>query len=292
MKMYGVLMVGVLSVMFCFFTPLFAQEQKPPETTATEHKVEEQKGVVSHDGVTGTAALSLLSGYIFRGYQLGKDSLVIQPYLSGSYKGFSASFWGNIDTHEKATQNFAPDRPGQKSFNEADLTLSYTYVLDKWSFTGGYIYYDTKYAAETEEFFGTVSYDWYGKPTFSVYRDFTAYPGWYLNFSLSHSFPVYKEITLDLGASFGYEIGDGSYWQTYQASTGAYTGSKYNAFHDGMVKAGLSIPVTKKFVIQPLVAYWFPLSNDAKKRIDGNSYNPSGYLKYLWQGGVNCTYNF
>jgi len=59
-----------------------------------------------------------------------------------------------------------------------------------------------------------------------------------------------------------------------------------------MLKAGLTIPVTQKFLIQPMVAYWFPLSNDAKKRVDGNSYNPTGYLKHLWQGGVNFAYNF
>jgi hypothetical protein len=42
-------------------------------------------------------------------------------------------------------------------------------------------------------------------------------------------------------------------------------------------KAGLTIPVTQKFLIQPMLAYWFPLSNDGKKKVDGNSYNPSGY---------------
>ena len=59
-----------------------------------------------------------------------------------------------------------------------------------------------------------------------------------------------------------------------------------------MVKAGLTIPVTKQVVIQPLLAYWFPLSGDAKKRISGNSFNPSGYLKSLWQGGVIVAHNF
>ncbi|HME42406.1 MAG TPA: hypothetical protein VKF36_04905, partial [Syntrophorhabdales bacterium] len=202
------------------------------------------------------------------------------------------SFWGNIDSHEKATQNFNPDDPGHQSFNETDLTLSYTYVLDKFSFTGGYIYYGLRYANETQEFFGSVSYDWFLKPTLSIYRDFSAYPGWYLNLSIGHSFKIYQEVTLDLGASAGYEIGTGNFWDTYQPATGAYTGSKYSAFHDGMVKAGLTIPVTKKVVIQPMIAYWFPLSNNAEKRDNGNSYNPNGYLKCLWQGGVTVAYSF
>jgi hypothetical protein len=286
MKVFVLLLSGALCVMVCLFTPLSAQEQTPVEAQqASPAKPEEP-------AVTGTAAVAFLTPYIFRGYQNGKDSLIIQPSLSASYKGFTATYWGNIDTHEKETQNFVPDRPGRTSFNEADLTLSYTYTLQKWNFTGGFIYYDTKYMDETQEFFGSVSYDWYGKPTLSIFRDIMSYTGWYFSFSLSHSIPVYKEVTLDLGASIGYEAGTGSYWKTYESSTGAYTGSRYSTFHDGMLRAGLTIPVTQKFVIQPMVAYWFPLSNDAKKRVDGNSYNPTGYLKHLWQGGVNFAYSF
>jgi hypothetical protein len=242
--------------------------------------------------VTGTASVSFLNEYIFRGYQLGRDSFITQPSLSASYQGFSVSFWGNIDSEEKATQNFAPDSPGHMSFNETDLTLSYTYTAGKWGLTGGWIYYGDRYANETEELFGSVSYDSFLKPTLAIYRDIMAYPGWYMNLSVGHSFKIYQEVTLDLGASAGYQIGTGNYWDTYQASTGGYTGSKYSAFHDGMLKAGLTIPVTKQVVIQPLLAYWFPLSSDARRRIDGNPFNPSGYLKDLWQGGVTVSYNF
>jgi len=273
----------------CFTSGLLAQESKeapkPAAAGQEQPKPEEDK-------VTGTGSIGAFSQYIFRGYEYSKSSMVIQPSLSASYKGFTASFWGNIDTDEHATQNFVPDRPGRKSFNETDLTLSYTYALDKWNFTGGYIYYDTKYAPETEEFFLTVAYDIIGKPTFTVFRDFTAYPGWYFNFSLSHSFAIYKDITLDLGASAGYELGTGGYWDTYQASTGSYAGSKYSGFHDGMVKVGFTIPVTKKFTIQPVGQYWFPLSSEAKRKTDGNSYNPSGYLRNRLVGGVSFSYNF
>ncbi len=261
------------------------------ETKAGEQKSEATKPA-EEPKVTGTASVAFLNQYMFRGYQIGKNSLIIQPYLNGSYRGFSASFWGNIDTHEKATQNFTPDSPGQSSFNETDLTLNYTHNLDKWSFTGGYIYYSLRYTNSTQEFYGSVSYDMFGKPTLSVYRDIQSFPGWYFLLSFSQSFKVYKEATLDLGATFSYELGTGSFWDTYQASTGGYTGSKYSAFHSGMLSAGMTIPVAKGFAIQPLLAWWYPLSSDAKRTINGNSYNPNGYLKYLWQGGVNFAYSF
>jgi len=268
--------------------------EAPPVTTAPP-----APAPAAPPAVTGTASVSFLNQYMFRGYQLGKDSLIIQPSLAASYQGFTASFWGNIDNHEKATQNFTPDAPGRSSFNETDLTLSYTYALGKWSFTGGYIYYGLRYADETEELFGSVSYDCFIKPTLAIYRDIRAYGGWYMNLSIGHSFKVYREVTLDVAASAGYELGTASFWDTYQAATGGYTGSKYSAFHDGMVKAGLTIPVTPKVALQPFLAYWFPLSDDAEKRLSSGSvlvgpqsYNPNGYLKNLWQGGVTVAYSF
>jgi hypothetical protein len=307
MKAVVAVVLTVLFMVVCATGVLRAQEVKEqPKAAATEPSVAtvapaapgstDQKGEgakpPAEEPVTGTASVSFLNQYMFRGYQLSKDSLIIQPSLTATYKGFSVNYWGNIDSHEKATQNFNPDDSGHQSFNETDLTLSYTYALGKFSLTGGYIYYGLRYANETQEFFGSISHDSFLKPTLSIYRDISAYPGWYLNLSIGHSFKIYQEVTLDLGASAGYEIGTGNFWETYQSSTGAYTGSKYSAFHDGMVKAGLTIPVTKKVVIQPMIAYWFPLSHDAEKRTDGNSYNPNGYLKYLWQGGVTVAYSF
>ncbi|MEW6601363.1 MAG: hypothetical protein AB1499_10380, partial [Nitrospirota bacterium] len=193
---------------------------------------------------SGSASVGVFNKYIFRGYELSAGSAVIQPSVGVSYNGFSASFWGNIDSEENPTQNFVPDRADERSFNETDLTLSYTYEIDKLSLTGGYIYYGTKYATETEELFFTVGYDTLLAPTLTVYRDITEYAGTYVNLAVSHSLPIVKEITLDLGASAGYFAGDNKYWKTYERSTGDYTGDEYRAFHDGMIKAGLTIPIT------------------------------------------------
>jgi hypothetical protein len=242
--------------------------------------------------ITGNVMLAGLNKYIFRGYELSDKSIVLQPSMGIAYRGFSASFWGNIDTDEHATQSFAPDRPDHKSFNEIDLNLSYTHSWGKLSLSGGYIYYGTKYTAETEEVFASISYDIFLKPTLTVYRDITAYPGTYLNLALSHSLKIYREITLDLGASAGYFAGDSGYWETYESSTGAYTGEKYQAFHDGMVSAGFTIPMGKHFAFQPVVQHWFPLSDKARRKVDGHSYNPSGYLDENWVVGVNGKFSF
>lgn len=248
-------------------------------------KAEESKG-------SGSASVGVFNKYVFRGYELSAGSVVIQPSAGITYNGFSVSFWGNIDSEENTTQNFVPDRPDERSFNETDLTLSYTYAIDKLSLTGGYIYYGTKYATETEELFVTVGYDTLLSPTLSVYRDITEYPGTYVSVAIAHSVPLVKEITLDLDASAGYFMGDNDYWKTFERSTGDYTGDEYSALHDGMIRAGLTVPVTENISIQPVVQYWFPLSGKARKTIDGSSYNINGKLDDTVVAGVNAALSF
>jgi hypothetical protein len=264
-----------------------SQQGQAPAAQNTPAKVEE-----APPAVTGTGSLGAYNKYIFRGYELSRKSVVIEPSLSATYQGFSVTFWGNIDSREHGTQNLVPDRPDQRSFNETDLTLSYTRSIGKWSLTGGWIYYGLKYANETQELFGSVTYDMIGKPTLAVYRDIDQYPGTYFNFSLSHSIKVYKEATFDMGASAGYMWGDGNFWKTYQPSTGGLTGSNYNAFHDGKVQIGFTIPVGKKVTIVPIVQYWFPLSDKASRHYGPNSYNPNGYLGTNFVGGASVNYNF
>ncbi|MBF0344905.1 MAG: hypothetical protein HQL06_11820 [Nitrospirae bacterium] len=235
--------------------------------------------------------LGVLNRYIFRGYEIGTKSIVIQPSITLSLEGFSVGYWGSIDTHEKATQAFVPDRSGRASYNESDLTLSYTRSFDKLGLTVGYTYYGMQYAKQTQEVFVSGTYGVFSNPTVSIYRDFDGYPGTYFNLKFSQSFPVYNEITLDLGVCFGYFAGSSNYWRTLESS-GSYTGSKYNALHDGMLSAGFTIPVAKNLQVQPLAQYWFPLSNKAHKSINGVSFNPNGKLDSTFVYGFNVVYNF
>ncbi len=242
--------------------------------------------------VTGKASLAVLSQYVSRGYELSAHSVVFWPSLGITYRGFSVSFWGNIDSDEHATQSFTPDNPGHTSFNETDLNLSYTHKIGKLELTGGYMYYSTKYAPDTQELYISVSYDTIAKPTLVIYRDIADLPGTYINLSFSQSWKVYREITLDLGASVGYFAGDSDYWKTFESSTGGYTGGKYRAFHDGMVTVGFTVPIGKNLALQPVVQYWFPLSSKASRTVNGNSYNPAGKIDETFVTGVNLTFGF
>jgi len=305
MRFFKCLMLFLVLSSFVLTGVVHAEEAKdsakPAESKDATAVSAEKPKEPEEAKVTGSAGMSVLNRYIFRGYRIGENGLVIQPSLTASYKGFSLGFWGNIDSHQRntTTATFADREIGKKGFNETDLTLSYTYVIKKLSLTGGYIYYSLKYAEDTEEFFLTGALDVISKPTLSVYQDINAYPGTYINLSFAHSFNLPKSMTLDLGASFGYESGQGGFWKTYDASTGTYTGKKYKGLHDGMVKAGLTIPITKAFSVQPAVQYWFPLSTDAKKTMGTDPatglrvpYNHNGYLGDNWVYGINMTYSF
>lgn len=299
MKKISNLLFAVFIVAAMFAAGSLYAEEKVQLDGKEAHKAEAPKEVpLLHSEkppVSGTASVGVFNRYVFRGYEIGRKSAVIQPSVSLSYKYFSLALWSNIDTNEHRTQSFIPDKEGRKSFNETDLTLSYTYAIDKLSLTAGYIYYALKYnnpPGDTEELFLSASYDMIGKPTIAVYRDITSYPGTYFNLSLSHSLPVYKDITLDLGASAGYFTGDDGYWKTFESGTGGYTGKKYSALHDGMVKAGFTIPVAKNLTIQPIAQYWFPLSSKAGRSVDGTSYNPNGKVDDTFVTGLNLTFSF
>ncbi|MCX5810846.1 MAG: hypothetical protein NTX36_15995 [Proteobacteria bacterium] len=286
------ILAGAITLVLCIAAEtLPAEEAKTFELKPTEKPPEEK--------VTGNASIGFYNRYIFRGYEIGKSGLVIQPSLTASFKGLSVTLWGNVDTNQRNTTSAVFSNEGRKGWDETDLTLSYTYTIQKLSLTGGYIHYSLKYAEDTEELFVAFAYDTLTKPTFSIYQDINSYPGTYMNLSFAHSFALPKDITLDLGASFGYFMGQGNYWKTYETATGDYTGSKYKGFHDGMVKTGLTVPITKAFVIQPSVAYWFPLSGTAKKTYGYNPatglripYNPNGYVTDNLVYGVGFTYSF
>ena len=285
--------LATIFILFVFVTGVYAEEQAPaaapaPATAAAP--------AAPAPDVTGSVSFTGLNKYIFRGAEISARSVVFEPSVTINYKGFSLNVWGNIDTDQHATQVFVPGKDGSgeghKSFNETDLTLSYTYNIDKLALTGGYIYYGTEYAQQTQELYVSTTYDMIAHPTISIYRDIDANPGWYVNLSFSQSLPVAKmpngDMTVDLGASFGY----------YNISSLTPANKTYSALHDGMVKVGLTVPVAKNVVVQPITQYWFPLSgkahHDQLVTVDGSIFNnnPAAHIDNTFVFGVGATLSF
>ena len=206
------------------------------------------------DKPTANLTVGAYSQYIWRGFELSKDSVVVQPSMTVAYKGFTANLWGNLDTNQYATT--AADETNK--WNETDMTLAYGWDMGPATFSVGYIYYALNPSSDTQEVFASAALNTLLKPTLTVYRDIDAAPGWYTTLGISHSFPVKDDITLDLGAQASY----------LKASTSSpykeADGSNYSGFHDGVLSVGFTVPVNKYITVSPKLSYSFPLSNDAK----------------------------
>ncbi|HBI15218.1 MAG TPA: hypothetical protein DDY20_06835 [Desulfobulbaceae bacterium] len=212
---------------------------------------------------TGSMSIAMLSKYVWRGYELSNDSMVIQPSITASYLGFSVNLWGNLDTDQDA------DLFGEEgaNWNETDLTLSYGGSAGMVSYSAGYIYYGLEGLDDSQEIYGSIGLDTILAPTLTVYRDVDAYPGWYATLGVSHSFQLSENISLDLAGQVGYLSAD-------DADTLAEPddpGSAYSDFHDGRLSATLTIPITEEISIAPNVTYSFALSDGASDIIKGGS---------------------
>jgi hypothetical protein len=274
----------LLSVLIVFsFAYVSAAEEKP----AAETKVasETAKAAVAEEKPTGDFIVAAISQYIWRGYELSRNSIVVQPSATIGYKGLSANVWGNLDTRPYFSGT--GDTSYASTWNETDLTLSYTRNLGLFNIGAGYIYYglaalnkDAPDRADAQEIFATVSLNTILSPTLTVYKEIDHYRNWYFLFGISHAFEFNKMVSLKLAASASYLLGtyaDATLFNT-GAGYGGYpkfdgnglaTNDKFSNFHDGSVTVSLPIKATGYITITPTISYVFPLSDDAKYEMKG-----------------------
>ena len=230
---------------------------------------------------SASADVSFFSKYVWRGWELSKDSLVIQPSVTAEYKGVSMNLLGNLDTDQKVKE--------EADFNETDLTMAYDTSVGDFDIGVGYIYYALD-GPDTQEFYasacaGAVPL----APTLTVYRDVTQFIGWYLNLGLSHSFEFEKGITLDLEGSVGYYYSQDDDFVEVDGDGNA-TSDKYKNFHDGTLSVGLTVPLDKYITLTPMMAYTFPLGGEADDLLKAGSF--SGDDSDHFFGGVTLSITF
>ncbi len=245
--------------------------------------------MAEEDKPTASIAVSALSKYVWRGFELSKDSLVLQPSMTAAYKGFSANLWGNVDT------DYYFD-PTTNMWNETDFTLAYDWTMGPVGLTAGYIYYGLDGLQDTQEVFAKAALHTLLTPTLTVYRDFDHLPGWYATLGVSHSVPITEKIGLSLGAQVGYlDADDDSSYPEFDG-VGNATTDAYSGFHDGLLTASIAIPVTDYISITPVVNYSFPLTGDASDLIESTSFdflkNGRGGDNDFIYGGVTVSMAF
>ena len=269
--------------MVFMFSPVSAaaEDGKPLAPGEGTTVADADKGMVELP--TASADVSFLSQYIWRGYELSKDSLVIQPSITVGYKGFSLNLWGNFDSdcYEGPYKDSA-------KWNETDVTVAYETSFGPVGVGVGYLYYAVEGEDDTQEVYASIGGDVFLYPTLTVYRDVDEYQGWYFNIGISHSFDLPYEITLDLAGSVAYYISDNDSIVNYDDNLNETT-SRFKNLQDGLLSVGLSIPFLKYFIAAPIIAYSFPLGNAANNMLKATSLSNSAAHLF---GGVNLSVVF
>lgn len=238
-------------------------------------------------GPAAEAGISALSAYIWRGQEMTRNSVVIQPSATFSYKGASLNLWGNLDTRPYKSDNpsspaYSPNAgSGSSTWTETDLTLSYARAIGPVTIGAGYIYYglNAPFAGapdplDSQEIFLTAALNKFLSPSITVYKEIDHYHQWYFLFGVSHTFALAKAAGLKLAASASYlKSQDAATYPRYAMYNGSAlpTSEKFNNFHDGVVSASLPLTLAKGFLFTPVISYVFPLSNDAKDEMKGRS---------------------
>jgi hypothetical protein len=231
---------------------------------------------------TADVSISLMSQYIWRGQELSRDSLIIQPSLTIGYRGFAANIWQNIDTDHWDTTDDVDN------LNETDITLSYGHDFGSFGLETGYIWYSLDVADDSHEVYASATLNTLLSPTLTVYREFAHYPGTYITLGISHSveFPWY-DMSLDLGLQGSYLISD---------DENAYPepgdpDDEYSDFHDGLLSVALNVPVNKYITVTPELDWSFPLSNDAADDMQRTNAGHGGKDNFFY-GGVSVSLAF
>ncbi len=286
-KMKKIIAAGLLSLIIASLpVTSWAEEQKPVE----------QK---QEDKVTGGVDLSILSAYIWRGQELTRNSVVVQPSATISYKGFTFNAWGNLDTkpYSAAGANY-----GGK-YTETDLTVSYSKALGIVQVGGGYIYYalGAPYSGaaaplDSQEIFVTVGLNTLLSPTLTAYKEIDHYHQWYFLLGVSHTFALHEKVGLKIAATASYlASGDENTYARYDSSAVATT-DKYNNFHDGTFSVSIPVAVTKSLTVTPTASYVFPLCDDAKYEMKGRglqgAVTPADRSSSFFYGGVTLSFAF
>jgi hypothetical protein len=290
---FGLLMFTLLAVPGA---PLWAEEIKAP----AEHKEPAAApAAAAEEKPTGDFTVTAISQYFWRGYELSRNSIVIEPSITIGYNGFMANIWGNLDTK--------PYSPASASYtgtwNETDLTLSYSKTLGLFTVGGGYIYYslasmnkDASDRDDSQELFATVGLNTLLSPTLTVYKEIDHYRNWYFLLGISHVVEFSKTVSLKLAASASYLLSTDAEKYPKFDSNAAATTDKFSNFHDGTITASLPIKATDRITITPTLSYIFPLTGDAKNEMKGLGLKgtalPSERDSSFLCGGISASFSF
>jgi hypothetical protein len=314
LKKASLVVAIIFGVMAMSLKPLPAQEIKADAETkaAPALTTVAPAAVPAEDKPTGDFTIAAMSQYLWRGYELSRNSVAIQPSVTVAYKGFSANLWGNLDTRPYFQGAADPNYAG--TWNETDFTLSYSRTLGMLNVGGGYIYYalgalnkDGPKRADAQELFVTASVNTLLSPAMTVYKEIGSYQNWYFLLGVSHLFELNQRFSLKLEATASYLLSAYADAARFNAGAGyggyprfdgnaVATDEKFSNFHDGKVTLSLPVKLTSHLSLTPSLSWIFPLSDDARNEMKGQGLkgaaSPADRDSSFLVGGLTASFSF
>ena len=208
----------------------------------------------AQDKVEASAGVDLVSGYVWRGQDLGGVSL--QPSASIAYKGFSLGAWGSVGIESSDTKEF-------------DLILGYSTggfsvsVTDYWynvtgdGVTAKYFQYGAHNAANSHLFEAQIGYD-FGPVAINWYTNFAGADG--LNKDGDRAYSSYVEASApfklggcDWTATIGAVPFATSFYYGHENGVGGFavTNVSVKATKDIKITDSFSVPVFAQVAANP-----------------------------------------
>ena len=229
--------------------------------------------------VSGTSAADATFGgdfnsaYIWRGMTFN-DGLVFQPSIDVSHKGFGINIWGNLDIDDYN------DTLNSGEFSEIDMTLSYSFDIQKLSVSLGYIEYVFSAGVEgTREVFVSLGLDIYKGLTagLNLYYDVDEIDDIYATATLGYSLPIGEKFTLDLQALAGYAGKD--FARAYGGTDGG--------FNEYVFSATGTYTIIENLSVSAYLNYTGAIDDDVLPDV-----NSGGLQDVDFFGGVGIYYSF
>jgi hypothetical protein len=292
-----VMVLGLVLALMAWRVPAGAADEVKPEKAQELQKVEAKAEEAKEpEKPQWNISTDILSQYVWRGIALSRNSVVLQPSFTGTYKGFAVNVWNNFDMREENPYSYTRRNYQRAHWNETDLTFSYTReVITNFTLTGGLIYYlldgaDSQF--NSVEIYGGADYKlpWFNFGV-GAYREVAHFPGTYLQWYIHRAIdiPLMKGMNLDLFASWSAEFSNDKAAYPVYDSAGNLENKLYQSLSAGYLAAALNIPVGKYLVVAPKIQYWYALGGQSTATLGGLSWD--GQHNHIL-GGVNLTVNF
>ncbi len=206
--------------------------------------------------VEGDAYVGYYDKYLWRGFDLSGGTPVVQGGVDLSAKGFTLSYWTNIQTKDDVVLG---NNVSGGDATETDVILDYTFSpTEMLSVSIGTIWYALDGAADTKEAYLGLALDTILEPSLTVYYDYDQADENALFYaaSIGHSIELNDALGLSVGALVSYN------------DESDYAVGSYSDWHNYELSASVDYAVTDQLSVSPSFLFSEGISDEAKEAID------------------------